>query len=1045
MAKKISKVSPKEEKIEKAKPTPSKKGRKAVSKTKPVPGKETEKPKSTGKAPVPAPSKQTVTKAVARTPRKNNKKSLLIQDFHVVGIGASAGGLEAFEQFFTYVPPDTGMAFVIVSHLDPTHKSILSELLRSYTRMPVKEVEDGVRVLPNCIYVIPPDCDMAIMHGDLHLMQPSAPRGLRQPIDFFFRSLSQDKKERAIAIVLSGTGTEGTLGLREIKGQGGMVMVQDPETAKYNGMPRSAIGTGIVDYILPPDKMAEPLIAYIQHPLTRELGKTPGHEPESTTLLQKILIIVRSRTGHDFSFYKESTIIRRIERRMAVNEVAGMSDYIRYLQQYPDEVDTLFTELLIGVTNFFRDPPAFDSLKERVMQRLVKGKEDGGQIRIWVPGCSTGEEAYSLAMLYEECKEESKSDAKIQIFATDIDPSSIETARSGSYPHSIAVDVSVERLKRFFSAEDNIYRVKRSVRDMVVFAVQNVVTDPPFSKLDLISCRNLLIYMGPKLQKKVLPLFHYSLIRDGYLFLGTSETIGEFSDLFSTVDRKEKIFQRKDTDMLGAVAVEIPTIPYSPRLGGYDEQLFPKRVVIRSNKDLAEKALLDTYSASGVLISEKGEILYFHGATANFLQPPQGEASLNVMNMAREGMKLELANAIRKCSSNKQVYRYERLRVKTNGDDALINLTVYPILDPPSKRGLLMVVFEEIKLSVADQQKAPIADADEKRGSARIRKLEQELASTKEYLQTTIEELETTNEELKSTNEELQSSNEELQSTNEELETAKEEQQSVNEELVTVNAELQQKIDLLSKSNDDMNNLLASTQIGTIFLDRELNIQRFTPAVTEIVNLIDTDRGRPMRNMVYNLERYDRLIGDAQEVLNSLATKEREVATNDGKWYLMRLLPYRTTQNAIEGVVITFVDITDRKKAEKELQESQERYRGIGELIPFGVWTSGADGKVTYFSESFLDMLGKKMGEAKDHGWVGYVHPDDKGRTLSEWKSCVKSGSALNVHFRIKDRHGDYKTILSQGIAIRNDKGEITSWAGLNLDMTDQEGLQECK
>jgi two-component system, chemotaxis family, CheB/CheR fusion protein len=427
------------------------------------------------------------------------------------------------------------------------------------------------------------------------------------------------------------------------------------------------------------------------------------------------------------------------------------------------------------------------------------------------------------------------------------------------------------------------------------------------------------------------------------------------------------------------------------------------------------------------------------------LQPPQGEATLNILNMSREGMKLELANAIRKCSSQRQMCRYERLRVKTNGDNAFVNLTVKPILDPPSKRGLLMVVFEEITLREDEQHYAAVTDSDKAAGSTRIKQLEHELASTKEYLQTTIEELETTNEELKSTNEELQSANEELQSTNEELETAKEEQQSVNEELVTVNAELQQKIDALSKANDDMNNLLASTQIGTIFLDRELNIQRFTPAVTKIVNLIDTDRGRPMRHIVYNLEEYDTLITDAEQVLTTLGSKEKEVCTDDGKWYLMRLLPYRTTQNVIEGIVITFVDITDRKEAEKGLQEIEERYRSIGELIPFGAWTSGADGKVTYFSESFLDMLGMKMEESKGFSWADKLHPADKDKTLSAWQRCVKKGSSWKSKFRIQDKHGNYKIVLSQGVPIRNDKGEVTSWAGINLDITDQSGLEECK
>jgi two-component system, chemotaxis family, CheB/CheR fusion protein len=933
------------------------------------------------------------------------------------------------------------MAFVLVSHLDPTHKSILAELIRSFTRMQVKEVEDAMRVAPNTIYVIPPDRDMALMHGNLHLMEPSAPRGLRQPIDFFFRSLSHDKHEKAIAIVLSGTGTEGTLGLREVKGQGGMVMVQDPETAKYNGMPRSAIGTGLVDYVLPPEKMPEQLIAYVRHPLTKEPGKIPASEPESTNLLHKILMIIRTRTGHDFFFYKESTIIRRIERRMAVNEISTMADYVRYLQQYPDEVDTLFTELLIGVTNFFRDPEAFDTLKERVMKRLVKSREDGGQLRVWVPGCSTGEEAYSLAMLFEECKEELKSDAKIQIFATDIDGGAIETARAGAYPHSIAVDVSLDRLKRFFTAEDNTFRVKKSVRDLVVFAAQNVVTDPPFSKLDLISCRNLLIYMGSKLQKKVLPLFHYSLSNGGFLFLGTSETVGEFSELFATIDRKVKIFQRRETPMAEAVAMEILPLPFPPRLVDVDEHMIPRRVVHRSNKELAEKALLDTYSAAGVLINEKGDILYFHGSTARYLEPPVGEASLNILTMAREGLKLELANAIRKFASQKQSVHYDRLRVKTNGDYALVNLIVRPISEPPSRRGLMMVVFDEIKAEEVQQAEMLVAETNKEARSARTKQLEHDLASTKEYLQTTIEELETTNEELKSTNEELQSSNEELQSTNEELETAKEEQQSVNEELVTVNSELQLKIDALSKANDDMNNLLASTQIGTIFLDTELNIQRFTPAVTKIINLIDTDVGRPMRHIVHNLK-YDRLIEDAEEVLDTLGSKEIEVSTKSGNWYLMRLLPYRTRQNLIEGVVVTFVDITDRKNAELELRKSEERYRRVGELIPFGVWISLADGGVTYFSETFLDMLGMTMAESKGFGWAAKLHPDDKDKTLSDWKRCLETGAHWQYKYRIRDKDGNYRTILSRGVPMRNDEGEVTSWAGINMDISDETGLE---
>jgi two-component system, chemotaxis family, CheB/CheR fusion protein len=593
-----------------------------------------------------------------------------------VGIGASAGGLDAFEQFFNNMPPDSGMAFVLIQHLDPTHKSILTDLIRSFTRMSVTEVRDNMKVEPDNIYVIPPNADMAVLHGRLHLLEPLAPRGLRQPIDFFFRSLSVDRKEKAICIVLSGSGTEGTLGLREIKGQGGMVMVQDPSTAKYDGMPRSAIGTGLVDYVLSPDKMPEQLIAYVQHPFTKEPGKAPDAEPNATSSLQKILIMIRAKTGHDFSFYKQSTIVRRIERRMAIHEVDNLSDYMRYLQKYPDEVDTLFKELLIGVTNFFRDKEAFEHLRKKVIPNLCKNKGDENcSVRVWIPACSTGEEAYSLAILFQEHIEQTKQEIKVQIFATDIDAGAIETARSGVYPHGIAVDVEAERLRHFFNKQDGAYRVKKSVRDMVVFALQNVITDPPFSRIDLITCRNLLIYMGSELQKRILPIFHYSLNKSGFLFLGTSESVGEFSDLFSPVDRKWKIFRRKDAEPVGAIPLEI--IPAHAVAAGNVPMVMepkgPKMVMRLSNQELVERVLLDTYGASGVLINEKADIMYFYGPTSKYLGPPEGEAHFNALAMAKDDLKLELANVIRKGLSRKKPVRQDNVRIMP-GEDGLVNL-----------------------------------------------------------------------------------------------------------------------------------------------------------------------------------------------------------------------------------------------------------------------------------------------------------------------------------------------------------------------------------
>jgi two-component system, chemotaxis family, CheB/CheR fusion protein len=971
--------------------------------------------------------------------RRDTKTEAVEVDFPVVGMGASAGGLEAFEQFFNNMPPDSGMAFVIVQHLDPTHKSILADLIKSYTRMEVTEVRDGMKVEPNTIYVIPPNADMAILHGHLHLMEPSAPRGLRQPIDYFFRTLSEDRKEKAICIVLSGTGTEGALGLREIKGQGGMVMVQDPTSAKYDGMPRSAIATGLSDYILAPGKMPEQLVAYVRHPFTKEPGKAPETEPDAANSLQKILILVRSRTGHDFSLYKQSTIIRRIERRIAIHEIATMPDYVRYLNKFPEESDILFKELLIGVTNFFRDPEAFEALKNKVFPALLEHKgTENTIVRAWVPGCSTGEEAYSIAMLLREYSDQTKQEIKIQIFATDIDAGAIETARSGVYPHGIAVDVTPERLRKFFTQQNGSYYVKKTIRDMVVFALQNVITDPPFSRLDLISCRNLLIYMGSELQKRVLPIFHYSLSRGGFLLLGTSESVGEFSDLFTPVDRKWKLFCRRDANAVGGIAVEIPALVRAAMLPTAAAPHVLRQRLQQTNQELAERTLLETYAASGILINEKADILYFHGNTGKFLHPTVGDAHFNVLAMASEGLKLELANAIRKAVTTKEPVRHDRVRVTVDGQDTFINVVVKPIWEPPSKRGLFMVMFEEIRSEETAQAAQVISRFEPGRADVKVKELEHELASTKEYLQTTIEELETSNEELKSTNEELQSANEELQSTNEELETSKEEQQSVNEELVTVNSELQQKIDALSKANDDMNNLLAATQIGTVFLDTNLNIQQFTPPVKSIINFIDSDVGRPVRHIVHNLE-YEGLVKDIKDVLQTLTPKHVEVRTTEGNWYSMRVIPYRTVQNVIEGVVVTFVDITDRKQAESELLDSEQRYRQIGELVS-AVWICDPDGSLTYLSKNFVELLGIEMEGWQGHKWIERTGLGSVKRLRTQWKQCAQAGGHWQHKFSIRDKFGKDREILARAVPVRDKKGQIISWVGINLDLSDASG-----
>ena len=877
-----------------------------IKKTDRIPkDKATSKPRKTGRLT----KKEKVAPVPAATP-----------SFPIVGIGASAGGLEAFDQFFTHMPPDTGMAFVLIQHLDPKHKSILSELVRRYTRMPVREVEDGMSVEPNSVYVIPPNRNMAILHRKLHLLEQSDISGLRTPIDFFFRSLAEDLKDKAICIVLSGTGTEGAMGLRAVKGEGGMAMAQDAESAKYDGMPRSAIGTGLVDYILPPEKMADQLIRYVRHATGDVSAITTDAADKDGGLLQKIFILIRSQTGHDFSYYKQNTILRRIERRMAVNQISGLPAYVRYMQDDPREAVILFKELLIGVTNFFRDKEAFEALRDKVIPRLFENRSPDNPLRIWVPGCSTGEEAYSIAILCQDFMGTAGKNLSVQMFATDIDNAAIESARLGLYPNSIAADVPPDYLARFFTRENGSFRMKKEIRDKVVFALQNVITDPPFSKIDLISCRNLLIYLGPELQKRVLPLFHYSLKNEGFLFLGTSETIGEFSDYFSIVDRKGKLFKRKETNLIRGNILDFHAPTTTDRR--VDAQVLRHVGPMRTTnyRDVAERIIRESYGPTGVIINEKNEVLYIHGRAGKYLEPPSGQFTGDILAMAREGLRLELATAIRKVGVLKTEISTPHIRVKTNGEDQLITLVVKPITQPPSMEGTLLVIFEDLPLEVnAGSQPTTDVSIDSEPHS-RIQQLEQELRSTKEYLQTTIEELETANEELKSTNEELQSSNEELQSTNEELETSKEELQSINEELTTVNSELQQKIDQLSKTSSDLNNLLSSTQIGTIFLDMSLNIQRFTPTMSDIINLIPTDVGRPVSHIVTKMG-YQGLVKDAKGVLKTLVPREMEIQTEDNRWFFMRILPYRTIENMIDGVVITFVDITEHREMQEKLQQ----------------------------------------------------------------------------------------------------------------------------
>jgi two-component system CheB/CheR fusion protein len=885
-------------------------------------GKNMKKQKANKKSAKKQPTAKKRTKRVIPAPRSAGNKTL----FPIVGIGASAGGLEAIEGLLAGVPSGSNLAFVIIQHLAPEHKSIMAQLLRKYTTMQVEEIHDGMKVQSGCVYLNPPNKDVSIMNGILYLMDPPAPHGARLSIDYFFRSLAQYMGDKSICIILSGTGMDGTLGLGAIKEVGGIAIAQEESQARYDNMPKSAIDTGLVDYVLPVEKMASQLTTYIKHPYIAGVRETPSVESKLENHLQKIFMLVRSGTGHDFSHYKRNTIVRRIQRRMAVHQIENILDYIRYLQENPAEVKALFKDLLITVTNFFRDPKAFDALREKVIVPLAEERASGTTVRVWVPGCATGQEAYSVAILLSEAMASLKKHFDVQIFATDMDTDAIAHARQGIYPESIAADVSEERLKQFFTKKGDSYAVKKHIRDMVIFAAQDMIKDAPFSKLDLVCCRNVLIYMDAVLQKKLLPLFHYTLKPGGALFLGTSESIGDFADRFSPLDVKWKIFKHK-----GSVAnrdIDHPITPFSDTAQAVSTQAAgPAAGNIRQ---IAERTMLQNYAPPCVLVDEKFDILYFQGQTDRYLKLPEGEPSFNILKMAHQDLHYKLGTLMQKVVREKRPVLFRGLTIRNNNELLTINLVLRPISGPTGRETLIMVMFEDVPGTAKSGAKKKITQG--KASDPYITALKQELQSAKEYLRTTIEELETSNEELKSTNEELQSTNEELQSTNEELETSREELQSTNEELTTVNTEMQNKVEELFGTNDDLSNILTGAQIGAIFLDNNLNIKRFTPSTKQFFKLIDSDAERPIADIVHTLK-YETLSEDAHRVLRDLSVEEKEIETRNNMWVFMRITPYRTSENSIDGVVMTFANITTEKRAKEAMDFAESIIETIRDPI----------------------------------------------------------------------------------------------------------------
>lgn len=914
------------------------------------------------------------TKATAHSDEETPKPD----QFPIVGIGASAGGLEALEQFLGNVPEDSGLAYVVIQHLDPTQKGMLPELLQRFTTMGVFQVEDGTVVKPNCVYVIPPNKSMSVLNGVLYLFEPAEARGLRLPVDFFLRSLADDRKELSIGVIFSGMGSDGSLGLGAIKEHNGTVMVQDPATAKFDSMPRNAINSVLADIVAPPDELPEKLLSFLEH--------IPDDSSDTETVvkdksaLEKIITLLRTHAGNDFSLYKKNTMYRRIERRMAVHKVDKISSYVQLLSENPKEIDLLFKELMIGVTNFFRDPTVWEKLKESVLPEVLANMQPGSSLRAWVPGCSTGEEAYSLAIVFKEALEKlsSKADIALQIFATDLDNDAVDMARQGVFPANITNDVSPRRLERFFTETDEGYCINTEIREMVVFARHNIIMHPPFTKIDILSCRNLLIYMDSGLQNKLIRMFYHSMNPEGIILLGTSETLGDQSHLFTPLHAKLKIFKRSVTSVAPGLH-DFPSSFTKTKPVQSEEQLPAKSTP--NIQRLAEQLLLQHFAPVGVLVNEKGDIIYINGRTGKYLEPAAGKANMNIFAMLREGLRTEFPAAFRKAVSKKDKAILPDITVGTNNDSQPVSVNIHWIDKPEALKGMVMITFTEVP-EVAENKKQP--NTGKKLGKSKKQsELEKELQRTREEMQKKQEEMEISQAELKAANEELQSTNEELQSTNEELTTSKEEMQSLNEELQTVNAELRSKVEDYRRIENDMKNLLDSTDIATLFLDKDLNIRRFTPQTTKIFKLRQSDIGRPFTDQASDLI-YPEMTDDALEVLRTLVYVEKQIPTQDGRWFSIRIMPYRTYDDRIDGLVITFMNITEIKKKEGKLHETEQMQRLLLNASSDVIIKLSSDWKIEEYNPEAEKFFGKKREEAIDKNFIKMFIPEKVQKKTQE-------------------------------------------------------------
>jgi two-component system CheB/CheR fusion protein len=839
----------------------------------------------------------------------------------IVGIGASAGGLAALEQFLERTPPHSGLAYVVVQHLDPTQKALLPELLQRVTAMAVREAEQDLRIEPDCVYVIPPNTELSVVGGTLNLASPTEPRGMRLPINVLFSSLASARGERAIAVILSGMGSDGTLGLQAIKAVGGLTAVQEPASAQFDSMPSSAIAAGCADIIAPPGRLPARILAYVSRVPDPADITVPESQPAPASLapLQQIVTRLQRQTRHDFSMYKPSTLSRRIERRMAIHRIESPARYADFLEDNEQEIDLLFKELLIGVTSFFRDPAVWERLAEVALPELLARRTSGDPLRAWSIGCSTGEEAYSLAMVFCEAADRMPApyELNLQVFASDLSADAIASARRGQYPLSISASMTADRLARFFSAHEAHYQINQNIRDMVLFAQHDVVLDAPFTKLDLIACRNLLIYFDPLLQRRLLPLFHYSLRPGGLLLLGHSETVGQFSRLFVAVDSKLRLFLRQDDVSFGGRGPNFLLNSFPPLSRVAQEPTVPPANVSTQPPDslqvAADQVLLQVYAPAAVLLNGDGDIVYISGRTGKYLEPAAGKANWNFHAMVREGLRKPLMRGLRQAAAQHQTLQLHGLRVAVPAGTQVVDVTVQAFHEPDALQGMTMVVFRDVAAEPSSRGRRKAKSAVEASHAAEPQQLRDEIQSLRE-------EARASREELQSSNEELQSTNEELQSANEELTTSKEEMQSMNEELQTINSELQSKLDDLALAQSDMQNVLNSIEIAILFLDQNLNVRRYTDRAAKIISLRESDVGRPLSDLTTSLQ-YPALHEDAHETLRTLAFSEKQILATDGRWFSVRIMPYRRLDNVIDGVVITLVDITATKELESALRQ----------------------------------------------------------------------------------------------------------------------------